>query len=217
MSTPLRISGSPLRPTTRRNAAPRPDSLCVATSLPVSSRPQAAALTNSEGLAPTWACQSPLPILSRMSASRVAASGMRSSASARHISATPSCDDNANSCSRPCTSPARPAERLRSRKPCASRRASACEATRCGSSMCTWVSSAGRASGSARRQAMLMASRKGVRVSATVKTVAPGSDRVGEIGGMAGPATGRTRPRPGADARVERGRRQRPGMGLPRG
>ena len=169
MSTPLRISGSPLRPTTRRSAAPRPDSLCVATSLPVSSRPQAAALTNSEGLAPTCACQSPLPILSRMSASRVAASGMRSSASARHISATPSCEDSANSCSSPCTSPARPAAACARASACASRRASACVAAHCASSRRACASSAGSTSGSARRVAAVMASRSGVRVRPGVK------------------------------------------------
>lgn len=56
-------------------------------------QPQAAALTKSEGLLPRCACQSPPRSLSRISASRVAASGMRSKASARHISATPSCED----------------------------------------------------------------------------------------------------------------------------
>ena len=90
MSTPRRISGSPPRPTMRRSAAPRPTSLCVATSRPVSNRPQVAALTNSDGLLPRCDCQLPPLILSRISASRVAASGMRSSASARHIRATPS-------------------------------------------------------------------------------------------------------------------------------
>ena len=55
------------------------------------------------------AASRPSPILSRISASRVAASGMRSSASARHISATPSCDDSENSCIRPWTRPSRPA------------------------------------------------------------------------------------------------------------
>ena len=90
-STPARMIGSPERGD--RAASARAERLCslsVATSLPVSTRPQVAALTNSDGLCPTWARQSPAPSLSRISASRVAASGMRSSASARHISATPS-------------------------------------------------------------------------------------------------------------------------------
>ncbi len=90
MSTPLRISGSPPRPMSRVSAALRLVSELVAVSLPVISSPQVAALTNSEGLLPTCACQSAVEILSRISASRVGVSGMRSSASARHISATPS-------------------------------------------------------------------------------------------------------------------------------
>ena len=60
------------------------------------------------GLLPRCGAQSPCEILSRISASRVSASGIRSSASARHISATPSCEDSAYSCSRPWTMPARP-------------------------------------------------------------------------------------------------------------
>ena len=83
-------------------------SLWVETSLPVNSSPQVAALTNSDGLRPICDCQLPLLILSRIRASRVALSGMRSSASARHISATPSCEESENSCSRLCTIPARP-------------------------------------------------------------------------------------------------------------
>ncbi len=97
MSTPLRISGSPRLPMMRVSAFDSPASLCVATSLPVSSRPQVAALTNNDGLWPRCDCQLPLLILSRISASRVALSGMRSSASARHISATPSWLDRENS------------------------------------------------------------------------------------------------------------------------
>jgi hypothetical protein len=102
MSTPLRISGSPPLAVRRLSELPRLLSLCVATSLPVISRPQVAALTNSEGLLPRCGSHWPWLILSRISASRVALSGMRSSASARHISATPSCDDSENSCSSPC-------------------------------------------------------------------------------------------------------------------
>ncbi len=75
---------------------------------PVSSRPQVAAFTNSEGLRPRWACQSPAPILSRIRASRVSSSGMRSSASARHISATPSWLDSAYSWIRASTPPPLP-------------------------------------------------------------------------------------------------------------
>ena len=60
-------------------------------------QPQVAALTNRDCALLVCAAQSPPPILSRMSASRVAVSGMRSSASARHISATPSWLDRENS------------------------------------------------------------------------------------------------------------------------
>src|SRR3954471_8378550 len=48
-------------------------SLDVATSRPVSTRPQVAALTNIDGLWPTWECQSADESLSRISESRVAA------------------------------------------------------------------------------------------------------------------------------------------------
>ena len=105
MLTPVRISGSPPRAIRRISAADRPCSLLVAVSRPVSSRPQVAALTNSDGLWPRWARQSPPPILSRISASRVSSSGMRSSASARHISATPSWLDSAYSWISPSTPP----------------------------------------------------------------------------------------------------------------
>ena len=74
-----------------------PASLWVATSLPVMSRPQEAALTNNEVLWPRCWLQLPPLILSRMRASRVALSGMRSSASARHIRATPSWEERENS------------------------------------------------------------------------------------------------------------------------
>ena len=102
-STPARMIGSPLRAMRRVSAADRLCSLVVVTSLPVSTRPQVAALTNSDGLWPTCARQSPGESLSRISASRVAASGMRSSASARHISATPSWLDSEYSWMRPST------------------------------------------------------------------------------------------------------------------
>src|SRR5690606_17243274 len=115
MSTPLRTNGSPPLATSRPRAADMPASLCVDTSLPVSIRPQAAALTNSEGALPRCSFQFPSRILSRIRASRVAASGIRSSASARHMSATPSWDDNENSCSSPCTRPDRPRPCLRRR------------------------------------------------------------------------------------------------------
>ncbi|CSP79886.1 Uncharacterised protein [Shigella sonnei] len=108
ISTPLRISGSPLLPIMRFSERERLASLWVETSLPVNSSPQVAALTNSDGLRPMCDCQLPLLILSRINASRVALSGIRNNASARHISATPSCDDSENSCNNPWTIPARP-------------------------------------------------------------------------------------------------------------
>ena len=97
MSIAWRITGSPPLASARPSAAAMPGSLWVATSLPVMSRPQADALTNQDGLAPTCAPQSPWLSLSRMSRSRVCASGMRSRDSARHISATPSGLESANS------------------------------------------------------------------------------------------------------------------------
>ena len=178
MSTPLRTIGSPPRLTMRRSAALRPLSLCVATSRPVSSRPQVAALTNSDGLCPRCCCQLPWPILSRMSASRVAASGMRSSASARHISATPSFDDSANSCSRPCTRPARPLSSARSRTLCDRRNASACVCCACASLMLAWLSRPGSSSGSGCRVAAVMAARRGPAASGGVMAAAGKSCRV---------------------------------------
>ena len=102
-STPRRITGSPARATSRVSAAPSPRSSTLPTSLPVTTRPQVAALTNSDFSPPRCDPQSPSAILSRISASRVAVSGMRSSASARHISATPSWLDSAYSCTSPST------------------------------------------------------------------------------------------------------------------
>ena len=90
---------------------------------------------------------------------------MRSSASARHISATPSCDDSEYSCSRPCTSPSRPVALLRSRSVCASRRASACAAAAAGAGRRAAARSGGTASGSGRRYAAVIAARSGERVA----------------------------------------------------
>ncbi len=129
----------------------------------MTSRPHAAALTNSDGDAPTCADQSPRLILSRISRSRVAASGMRSSASARHISAMPSRLSSENSSISASTPPAfersartacgeRRGQRLRPRelRP-ATRRASS--------------SSAARPSRSSARWADAMRSRRGARAS----------------------------------------------------
>ncbi|AJY35016.1 hypothetical protein BO07_3172 [Burkholderia mallei] len=119
MSTPFRINGSPPLPISRVSADDRPASLFVVTSLPVIIRPQVAALTNSDGAWPTCERQSPLLILSRISASRVARSGIRSSASARHISATPSWLDSENSWISPSTPPPELFSRSASTRPAA--------------------------------------------------------------------------------------------------
>ena len=90
--TARRITGSPARPT-RRFSAPvksRRVSSARLTSWPVSIRPQVEALTKTESLVPMCFFQSASPSLSRISLSAVALSGMRSSASATHMSSTPS-------------------------------------------------------------------------------------------------------------------------------
>ena len=97
-STPLRINGSPPFAIRRVNAAPRPVSLLVLTNLPVTNKPQVAALTNKDGDSPKCLAQSPLLILSAIKRSAVWWSGIRSNASAKHIKATPSSEDNENSC-----------------------------------------------------------------------------------------------------------------------
>ena len=75
-STPLRINGSPPLRNRELTAASSAESLRESTSCPVTSSPQAAALTNSDGLRPMCARQSPPPILSRIRRSRVATSGI---------------------------------------------------------------------------------------------------------------------------------------------
>src|SRR6185312_8096918 len=155
-STPRRTSGSPPFARTRASALARPCSACVATSLPVRMRPHVAALTNSDGLCPTCDRQLASAILSRISASRVAMSGMRNSASARHISATPSCDDNANSWISPWTRPCWPPS---ARNSPASRAAIACATCDSSGERRAWSTSARTQSGSARRVAAVIASR----------------------------------------------------------
>ena len=161
-STLLRTSGSPPCLRTRVSAEASLFSLLVPTSRPVMTRPQVAALTKMDGDWPTWAFQSPWPILSRMSASRVWLSGMRSSASARHISATPSWLESANSWISASTPPARG----RARSPSLRRRASLCtRAWKPGSvsgESLAWASSQVTHSGSGRRQAAVRAARRGV-------------------------------------------------------
>ena len=90
--TARRTTGSPTRPTRRLNAlgASARVASFICTSLPVSIRPQVEALTSTESLPPRCFSQSASASLSRISLSAVSWSGMRSSASATHISSTPS-------------------------------------------------------------------------------------------------------------------------------
>jgi hypothetical protein len=64
----------------------------------VSIRPQVEALTNSEFERPECESQSPAASFSAINWSAVSSSGMRNSASARHISAMPSWLERPNSC-----------------------------------------------------------------------------------------------------------------------
>ena len=90
--TAVRTTGSPTRRIRPRSAAAgRPGS--SSSTRPVISRPQVAALTRLEVERPRCAPQFDGSILSAISSSMVSASGTRSSASARHISPTPSSDD----------------------------------------------------------------------------------------------------------------------------
>ncbi len=109
-----RTTGSPARATTRsyQLAGSLADSASICVSLPVSISPQVDALTSSDGLCPRCFCQSPRESLSRISRSAVSASGMRNSASATHISSTPSCVDKSYCC-RNDSMPALPACRAR--------------------------------------------------------------------------------------------------------
>jgi hypothetical protein len=90
--TAWRITGSPSRAVMRFRKPPRSlfASSSTSTSRPVSISPQVEALTNRLSDWPRWLPQSAEPIFSAISRSRVSASGVRSSASARHISASPS-------------------------------------------------------------------------------------------------------------------------------
>ena len=107
--TACRHTGSLDRATKRRRTAPRSPSpgpmRSRRNSRPVSISAQVEALTNSDPECPRCRSQSAAAILSRISLSTVSASGMRNSASARHIRATPSCEDRAYSC-RKASSPA---------------------------------------------------------------------------------------------------------------
>ena len=76
-------------------------------SRPVSISPQVEALTNKFSDWPRWLAQSAGPIFSAIRASRVASSGVRNRASARHIRASPSRVPSENSCRKVSTTPCR--------------------------------------------------------------------------------------------------------------
>jgi hypothetical protein len=99
-----RTTGSPARAASRPNQVPALSALSASrlTSFPVSIIPQVPAFTSSERFFPTCFSQSPCESLSRMRRSAVAASGMRSSASATHMSSTPSCEDRSYSRRKDC-------------------------------------------------------------------------------------------------------------------
>ncbi len=89
--TAWRITGSPERVTRRFSTPFRSllvESICMMR--PVSISAQVEALTNMESLSPRCALKSASRSLSLISMLAVSESGMRSSASARHISTTPS-------------------------------------------------------------------------------------------------------------------------------
>src|SRR6516225_8512124 len=93
-----RTTGSPERATNRRRTVRKSCAVGAARSRrPVSISAQVEALTKIDSEWPRWLPQSAAPILSRISRSTVSVSGMRSNASARHNSATPSGDDSAYS------------------------------------------------------------------------------------------------------------------------
>ena len=91
-SSAWRRTGSPRRCSSRVSHAPGSASCSrfARTTRPVSISPQVDALTRSEPLRPRWRDHSPALSLSRISRSAVSASGIRSNASARHISMMPS-------------------------------------------------------------------------------------------------------------------------------
>ena len=92
--TAWRMTGSPTRETRRFSVPPRFfSSPSRWTMRPVSISAQVPALTKVLCEAPSRLAHSVLPILSRISRSTVSVSGMRSSASAMHISTTPSRED----------------------------------------------------------------------------------------------------------------------------
>ena len=89
-----RITGSPVRATSRLNVPPMfLSSFSSLTMRPVSINAQVPALTKVLCEAPSRFSHSVLPILSRISRSIVSVSGMRNSASAMHMRTIPSRDE----------------------------------------------------------------------------------------------------------------------------
>ncbi len=150
-----RTTGSPARATTRsyQLAGSLADSASICVSLPVSIRPQVDALTSSDGLCPRCFCQSPRESLSRISRSAVSASGMRNSASATHISNTPSCVERSYCC-RNDSIPALPAWRARTASTQARARAMI-RAESAGSKLASGSRRATRRASSARKSARI--------------------------------------------------------------
>ena len=161
--TATRMVGSPTRVTSRRIAPPK--SLRVPSSLtiwPVSIRPQVEALTSSDSLRPRCLRQFASPSLSRISLSVVIVSGMRSSASATHISSTPSSLDRSYWRMKDSTtlwSFARERTRLTSAA------ARSTTSSRSSGGRSAWSSRSLTASVSSRNQAAVMRARAGATVS----------------------------------------------------
>ena len=100
----------------------------TASARPVKSSAQVEALTNRDSDAPVCSAQLPPASLSASSASMVPASGTRSRASAKHMSAMPSSLDRPNSCRKESRMGRSP---LRWRQPCTRSRACAMMRWRC--------------------------------------------------------------------------------------
>ena len=107
--TACRMMGSPERAMSRLRVAagPVPLSSPSLTTRPVSISPKVDAFTNQLSEAPRCFSQRPSPIFSAIRASAVSASGMRSSASARHIRMMPSSEVSPYSCMKASTPPCR--------------------------------------------------------------------------------------------------------------
>ena len=153
--------GSPTRVTIRRSAPLKSSRVPSArlTRRPVSSRPQVEALTSSDSLRPRCLRQFASPSLSRISLSVVVLSGMRSKASATHISNTPSSLDKSYWRMKDSTTLWSLA-RARTRVTSAAARSTTCSRSAGGRS--AWSSRSLTVSVSSRSQAAVMRARAGV-------------------------------------------------------